>query len=125
MDADALKERALDFLEAARTGRPADELQAYFTADARHHNAYFPAGIQALTEAMVQAAEDQPEHSLDVKNVIAEDDLVAVHSHFQRDPSDRGAAVVHIFRFEGDRIAEFWDFGQMVPEDMPNADGMF
>ena len=40
-------------------------------------------------------------------------------------PGDPGVAVVHVFRFEGDRIAEFWDIGQPVPKDSPNANGMF
>jgi hypothetical protein len=38
---------------------------------------------------------------------------------------DRGAALVHVFRFEGDRIAELWDIGQPVPEHSVNAAGMF
>ena len=27
--------------------------------------------------------------------------------------------------FENDSIAELWDFGQAVPEDMENENGMF
>ncbi len=120
-----MKQKALDFLDTAKERRAHEELDRFVTPDARHHNAYFPAGMQALTEAMAKAAEEQPDHTLDVQRVVAEGDTVFVHSHFKKDPEDRGAAVVHVFRFEGDRIAEFWDFGQPVPEDMPNADGMF
>jgi hypothetical protein len=40
-------------------------------------------------------------------------------------PGDNGAAVVHTFRFEGDRIAELWDIGQPVPADSVNDNGMF
>ena len=40
-------------------------------------------------------------------------------------PDDNGAALVHLFRFEGDRIAELWDIGQAVPEQSVNANGMF
>lgn len=125
MATEARKKTALAFLDAAKTGRDKDEWERFVTPDARHHNAYFPAGMEALTDAMAQAAKDQPEHTLDVQRVVAEEDTVVVHSHFKRGPDDRGAAVVHIFRFEDDKIAEFWDFGQPVPEDSPNADGMF
>jgi predicted SnoaL-like aldol condensation-catalyzing enzyme len=52
-------------------------------------------------------------------------DEVAVHSRVQHTPADRGAALVHLFRFEGDRIAELWDVGQEVPAETPNANGMF
>jgi predicted SnoaL-like aldol condensation-catalyzing enzyme len=33
--------------------------------------------------------------------------------------------VIHIFRFEEDRIVELWDVGQEIPEDSPNDNGMF
>jgi hypothetical protein len=32
---------------------------------------------------------------------------------------------VHLFRFEGDRIAELWDVAQPVPAEILNADGVF
>ena len=34
-------------------------------------------------------------------------------------------ALVHLFRFEGDRIAELWDIGQPVLALSVNANGMF
>lgn len=120
-----MKKMALDFLEAAKEGRVHEELDRFVTPDARHHNAYFAAGMKTLTDAMAKAAEEQPDHTLDVQRVVAEYDTVVVHSHFKQDPEDRGGAAIHIFRFEDDRIAEFWDFGQPVPEEMPNEDGMF
>lgn len=121
----ARKAAALDFLQAAREGRAHRELERSVTPDARHHNAYFPAGMEALTRAMAEAAEAQPDSTLDVQRVVAEGDTVVVHSHFRPEPGHLGYAVVHIFRFEGERIAEMWDLGQPVPDDLPNADGMF
>jgi len=44
---------------------------------------------------------------------------------FGQNARDRGAAVVHIFRFEDDRIVELWDLGQAIPQDSPNRHGMF
>lgn len=52
-------------------------------------------------------------------------DLVAVHSHVRKKPDEWGAAVVHIFKFQGDCIVELWDIGQPVPERSPNENGMF
>jgi predicted SnoaL-like aldol condensation-catalyzing enzyme len=40
-------------------------------------------------------------------------------------PDERGVTVVHIFRFDGGKIAELWDLGQPVPETSPNENGMF
>lgn len=59
-------------------------------------------------------------------NYTLEDrDLVATYSHVQQNPRDLGAAVVHIFRFEGDRIVELWDLGQAIPQNSSNENGMF
>ena len=57
--------------------------------------------------------------------MLEDGDLVAVHSRVRQKPGDLGAAVVHIFRFQGDRIVELWDMGQSVPENSPNENGMF
>jgi predicted SnoaL-like aldol condensation-catalyzing enzyme len=32
---------------------------------------------------------------------------------------------MHIFRFDTGKIAEIWDFGQPVPEEPVNENGMF
>jgi predicted SnoaL-like aldol condensation-catalyzing enzyme len=81
--------------------------------------------MPALLDAMVGAAKEAPERTMDVKHIVAEGDHVVVHSHVRHRRGDLGAAVVHIFRFDGDRIAEFWDIGQPVPADGANSDGMF
>ena len=56
---------------------------------------------------------------------LEDGDRVAVFSHVKQNPEDRGAAVVHIFRFAGNHIVEMWDLGQQIPDDMPNENGMF
>lgn len=38
---------------------------------------------------------------------------------------DKEVAVVHIYRFEGEKIAEMWDISQEIPENSPNENGMF
>ncbi len=115
---------AVEFLRSARRGDRA-ALERAITPGARHHNAYFPAGMPALFDAVVAAAKGATDHAFDVKRVIADGDYVAVHSHVHQQTGDLGYAVVHILRFEGDRIAEFWDVGQAVPADCPNSDGLF
>jgi predicted SnoaL-like aldol condensation-catalyzing enzyme len=53
-------------------------------------------------------------------------DTVITHSLVTRqDPQAPDIAVVHIFRFEHDRIAELWDLGQPISKDSPNENGMF
>lgn len=56
---------------------------------------------------------------------LEDGELVAIHSHVHMTPDDRGMALVHIFRFEADRIVELWDIGQPVPAETVNSNGMF
>jgi predicted SnoaL-like aldol condensation-catalyzing enzyme len=94
------------------------------TPDARHHNPYFAAGMPALFDAMVAAAKASAGRAMEVAHALEDGDLVAVHSRVET-PTGEAVAVVHLFRFEGDRVAELWDVGQPVPPGTPNADGMF
>lgn len=120
----SMKAVALEFLRCLRTG-DGTAAARLVTPGARHHNPYFAAGMPALVEAAAAAARSHPERQFDVQRVVADRDHVVVHSHVRHTPGDAGAAVVHIFRFEGDRIAELWDLGQPVATDGVNTDGMF
>lgn len=115
---------ALDFLRLARDGHRS-AAERLLAPGGRHHNPYFAAGMPALLDAIEAAAKTSANRTSDVKHVVAEGDYVVVHSHVRQEPNAPGAAVVHLFRFEGDRIAELWDVGQPVPADNANADGMF
>lgn len=64
-------------------------------------------------------------YKCEVKRVIAEQDLVVVHSHCKEKPDDRGNAVVDIFRVRNDLIVEHWDVIQAMPEAPRNTNTMF
>lgn len=115
---------ALDFLRHVRAGRRRDAEQLV-EPQAKHHNPFFAAGMPALFDAVEAAAAMAPHRTADVKCAVADGDYVVVHSHMRPAPGDAGASVVHIFRFNGDRISEIWDVGQAVPSENANADGMF
>jgi predicted SnoaL-like aldol condensation-catalyzing enzyme len=74
---------------------------------------------------MEQDAAQNPNKALEVKRAVQEGEHVAVLTHIRPKPEDLGFAVVHIFRFEGNHIAELWDIGQAVPENSVNENGMF
>ena len=118
------KTSALDFLRLAREGHRS-AAERLLAPGGRHHNPYFAAGLPALLDGIEAAAKASANRTFDVKHVVAEGDFVVVHSHVRQDPNAPGAAVVHLFRFDGDRIAELWDVGQPVPAENVNADGMF
>jgi predicted SnoaL-like aldol condensation-catalyzing enzyme len=56
---------------------------------------------------------------------LEDGNLVAVHSRVQLKHGDIEIAVIHIFKFEHNKIVELWDFGQAVPTDIVNENGMF
>ena len=119
------KEAAINFLELASSGKVREAYSKYVGEGFKHHNPYFEGSADALEAGMQENADQNPEKSLEVKHAIAEGDLVAVHSLVHHKRGDRGAAVIHIFRFENGRIVELWDVGQEVPENSPNEYGMF
>ncbi|HSK77023.1 MAG TPA: nuclear transport factor 2 family protein [Thermoanaerobaculia bacterium] len=119
------KEAAMDFLRLVVSGKVGEAYRKYIGPEFRHHNAFFKSDAESLRAAMEENAAQSPNKVLEIHRALEDGDLVAVHSHIRQHPDDRGAAVVHIFRFEGDRIAEAWDVGQAVPESSPNELGMF
>ena len=119
------KNSAVTFLQLAASGRTGEAYDQYVARAFRHHNPYFKGDAQSLMAGMQENARQNPNKQLHVLHALEDGDLVAVHSRVHQHPDDRGAAVVHLFRFEGDRIAELWDVGQPVPEESVNTNGMF
>lgn len=109
----------------ASSGKVREAYSNFLGEGFKHHNPYFEGSAEALEAGMQENADQNPEKSLDVKQALAEGDLVAVFSEVHHKRGDRGAAVMHIFRFEDGRIVELWDVGQEVLEDSPNQYGMF
>jgi len=119
------KEAAIEFLTLVASGDVREAYQQYVGKGFRHHNPYFRGDAASLMEAMEQNATKNPNKVFEVQRALQDGDHVAVLSRVRQTPGDRGGAVVHIFRFEGDRIVEFWDIGQAVPESNVNENGMF
>jgi predicted SnoaL-like aldol condensation-catalyzing enzyme len=119
------KQAALDFLELIAKGQIEEAYRRYAAPNGRHHNPYFRAGFAALQKGMQENHDQFPNMRLSVKNVIGEGDMVAVHSQVVQTPGEAGLAAVHIFRFQGEKIIEFWDCGEPVPTNSPNEDGLF
>lgn len=120
------KQIATTFLRWAASGRVKEAYDTFVGPSFKHHNPYFADDVNALCEAMQDDADRHPNKDLQIVHVIEDGDFVAVHSHLtQPAPQPRDIAVVHILRFEDDRIAEFWDVAQSVPAQSPNANGMF
>ncbi len=124
-DIQAYKDEAVKFLQLAVAGRVDEAYERYVDMRGKHHNAYFPAGFAALKNGMIQNHVQFPNERITIKSVIGEGDRVAVQSHVVHTPGKEEFATMHVFRFENGKIVEVWDYGQPVPADSTNADGMF
>jgi predicted SnoaL-like aldol condensation-catalyzing enzyme len=119
------KEIAEDFLGLASKGKSRQAFELYVNDNFKHHNAYFKGDRQTLMVAMEENASKNPNKTFEIQRTLEDGDLVAVHSRVQLSQGDIELAVIHIFKFEQDKIVELWDFGQPVPVDIVNENGMF
>src|SRR4051812_38805750 len=120
------KEAATSFLRMAGTGKVKEAFDQYVAPSLLHHNQYFKGDRESLLTAMEEASKTTPNKSIEIKYVYEDGDTVLTHSLVTRhDPAAPHIAVVHIFRFEHDRIAELWDVGQAISKESPNENGVF
>jgi predicted SnoaL-like aldol condensation-catalyzing enzyme len=119
------KDAATSFLQLVASGKVREAYQKHIAPNFRHHNPFFRGDADSLRIAMEENAAKNPNKILEIQRALEDGDFVAVHSHIRQNPGERGAAVVHIFKFQGDRVIELWDIGQPVPENSPNQNAMF
>ena len=89
------------------------------------HNPMAQTGRDAAIAFLEPFFKSHPDISYSIKRIIADGNLVAVHSHAVFTPGERGLAIVDILRVDGCKIAEHWDVAQPVPEKSANSNGMF
>ena len=119
------KDIAQNFLTLAAKGNSRKAFQLYVADNFRHHNAFFKGDRNSMMTAMEENAVKNPNKIIEIQRALEDGDLVAVHSRVQQKLGDIELAVIHIFKFDQEKIVEFWDFGQAVPADIVNENGMF
>lgn len=119
------KQNAEDFLIKSSKGQSRAAFELYVSEDFIHHNTYFKGDRKTLMLAMEENAKKMPAKVFEILRSLEDGNLVAIHSHMRPTPNDLGVALVHIFRFEGNKIVELWDLGQPVPAETVNDHGMF
>jgi len=100
-------------------------IDAYVGPEYHEHDPDFPDGVAGLKAGLGTYFGQFPQATLTPKRVIAEGDLVAVHSHYVDTPGERGRAVLDLFRVRDGKIVEHWDAVQDVPETSANGNTMF
>jgi predicted SnoaL-like aldol condensation-catalyzing enzyme len=119
------KDAALAFLQMTAAGQVEQAFERFAAPAFRHHNPHFAGDAAAIKAGMLENAARFPDMEFEVQRAIADGDLVAVHSRARMQPGAPDIAIAHILRFDGERIVEMWDIGQVQPDPMPNQYGMF
>jgi predicted SnoaL-like aldol condensation-catalyzing enzyme len=120
------KEIAIAFLKMAGTGQVQEAYDKFISKNFIHHNQYFKGDRQSLLNAMADAHMASPNKSIEIQNACEEGNTVMTFSKVVRvKPEDADVAVVHIFRFDGDKVVELWDVGQLAEKNSPNENGLF
>jgi predicted SnoaL-like aldol condensation-catalyzing enzyme len=117
------KEISTLFLQTCALGNPRDAYDKYVALNFIHHNQYFKGDRESLLIAMEEARKTSPNKTFVIKQLIEEGDRVFAHSHLTKETID--LTVVHMFRFEENKIAELWDVAQVISKDSPNENGLF
>jgi len=105
-----------DYLETVWNQGNVAAADTYLDENLIQHNPNLPNGRAALVDFITGFKQQVPDGEFAIRRLIADGDLVAVHSLFTTDPEDRGTAVVDIFRIADGRIVEHWDVKEPVPE---------
>ncbi|HWI02141.1 MAG TPA: ester cyclase [Propionibacteriaceae bacterium] len=111
--------------ESFNDGDPEGAVKRYLGDRYIQHNPQAADGPEAFIGFVKWIRSEHPQIHIDIKRMIAEDDLVVTHSNLQHSAEDRGTAVVDIFRVENGKIVEHWDVVQPIPEEAANDNTMF
>ncbi len=98
--------------------------ETYVVPNYIQHNPNIPDGRDAAI-AFLEPMFSNPGARFDIKRVLVDGDLAAVHLHGCTQPGSRGGAVVDMFRLENGLIVEHWDVLQPIPAESINPHPMF
>ncbi|GKU27415.1 nuclear transport factor 2 family protein [Clostridium folliculivorans] len=118
------KEIAKAFLQGVVTDKVREVYDLYTLPNFKHHNVFFSGDRESLLQGMLQSNEMFPNKKLTIKLAVAESPYVTLLSHVQI-TEGKEVTVVHMYRFEGEKIAEMWDISQEIPQNSPNENGVF
>ena len=117
------KESATSFLQLASSGNVREAFEKYVHPDFIHHLVFFKGDRASFMAAVEENAQEFPNKTYETMHALEDGNLVAVHGKVTLAPKVFG--VIHIFRFEGDKIIESWEASQEALEDSPNEYGLF
>ena len=111
VDLQANKRNAIAFYKTAYSGNPSEAVEKYVGENYIQHNPGVRNGKEGFIEYFAKMQEEYPEKSINFVRAVAEDDLVALHTH-QIWPGN-------------DQYVEHWDSVQQIPETTKSGNTMY
>lgn len=119
------KENAIAFYKMAYLGDPETAVKKYVGEEYIQHNPLVGNGKAPFIAYFSEMARDYPEKNIEFVRAIAENDLVALHTH-QIWPGDIEYVTMDFFRFNSTgKIVEHWDSMQEIPKETKNGNTMY
>jgi predicted SnoaL-like aldol condensation-catalyzing enzyme len=109
------REIVLAFYEAALNQKDVEKAKLYLGDTYIQHNPHVPDGPEGFFRFVRFRRDRYPQARNEVKRVIADADLVALHVHSVVVPGTPGRQIVDIFRVEDGKVVEHWDVIQEIP----------
>ncbi len=125
MNLESNKANAIAFYKMAYLGNPAKAVELYVGDTYIQHNPDVKDGLQGFIDYFERMQAEYPDKSIDFVKCIAEDDLVALHTH-QIWPENDEYVTMDFFRFDKQgKISEHWDAIQQIPKTSANDNTMY
>jgi predicted SnoaL-like aldol condensation-catalyzing enzyme len=119
------KQNAVAFYEMAYKGNPDEAVKRYVGTEYIQHNPDVENGKQGFIEYFDKMALEYPKKYIEFVRVIAEDNLVSLHTH-QIWPGNEEYVTMDFFRFdESGKIVEHWDAIQKIPTTSKCSNTMY
>ena len=125
MDLEKNKKNAIAFYKTAYLGNPKKAVELYVGENYKQHNPMVGDGKQAFIDYFNRMHKEFPEKSIDFVRIVAENDLVSLHTH-QIWPDNDQYVTMDFFKFDDNgKIIEHWDSIQQIPETSMHNNTMY
>jgi predicted SnoaL-like aldol condensation-catalyzing enzyme len=109
----------------AYKGNPAEAVKQFVGNEYIQHNPLVGDGPEPFIQYFEKMRDEYPEKSIEFVRIVAENDLVALHTH-QTWPGNEEYVTMDFFRFDTNgKIVEHWDSMQEIPKTSANNNTMY
>jgi predicted SnoaL-like aldol condensation-catalyzing enzyme len=124
-DLEKNKQNAIEFYKMAFLGKPQKAIDLFVGDEYIQHNPLVGNGKKPFIDYFNKMANEYPNKHIEFVRTIAQDNLVALHTH-QIWPDGDEYVTMDFFKFDRKgKIIEHWDAMQQIPEFTANGNTMY